>query len=352
MFVKFNNKQIGCLIQNESLTPLQKLIWILLYMRSNFSYQASGDWRSTVTQNELCQLFKCTQSTASKALCNLEKQGFIAKYQGRLVDKNTRSNRHKKSVWFIEALFPLEIMSSLFKQKARTNVNPSSEYTAELNKIVDNINNIPTVKCEYSERSGDHSQRSGDHSQNSVSSTRNSTPDPLCNKNIKHQNYVSTDVIDVFVDKKQKCLEINATQASNDESLLDIDIVHEKFQRNLLKLTPEQVRKAENYAKKLTREKLCSEDLRDIGELELARQFIHHAANYRMTKLDCKTRDEEVEAALNFAWMAAKTGKWRCPSGWADAFDLHLEREKYKYDYHNASEVEKFKNRVAGYLNK
>lgn len=352
MFVKFNNTQITRLVQNEALTPLQKLIWLLFYMRSNFSYQAAGDWRSTITQGEICQLFKCSQSSASKALNNLEKHGFIVKSQCRLVDTKSRSNRHQKSIWFIDALFPIDVMSSLFKQKARTKTaNYDSEYMAELDNIVDNFNNIPTVKGEYSHGSDEYSQRSADYSQNSVSSIRSLTSDTLSNKNIKHQNYMSLDVTDVFFEKEQISVEASANRASNDKSILSLDIVHEKFQRNLTKLTPQQALKAKNYAKKLVREKSCSEDLHDVDEQELARQFIHHAANYKMTRLSCKTRDEEVEAALNFAWKAAKTGRWRCPAGWGEAIDLHLEREKYLYEYQDAPEVSKFERKVKRYLN-
>ena len=350
MFVKFNNKQIEALIQNEALSPLQKLIWLLLYMRSTCSYQLGGDWRSTITQTELSTLFKCSQSTASKALTNLEEQGFIAKHQSKLSDENAGSNRRKKSVWFIEALFPQTSMYALLQQKVRSNLNIDSEYLAELNQTVDKSQFIPTVKGEYSDRSGEYSQGSGQYSQSSVSSIKDITTKSFFIKNNKQQTSASPDVIDVIFGASIKTQKAGLQRELIATSQLDIDIVAEKNRRNLEKLSPEQVRKAINFAKKLKRAKLCAPSLLEIDELELARQFIHHAANYKMTKLECKTREEEIEAALSFAWKAAKTGQWRCPVGWGQAIDLHLEREKYRYEHTDAPVVRKFQGKVARYL--
>ena len=350
MFVKFNNKQIEALVQNKAITPLQKLIWILLYMRSTCSYQSTGDWRSTITQNELCQMFNCSQSTTSKALANLTTLGFIAKYQSRVNDHTTGSNRRKKSVWFIEALFPASDMQALLQQKARANLKHACEYTADLKRAVDNIDIIPTVKGEYSARSGNYSARSAGYSQNSVTSIKDITTKSFFIKNNNQQNSKSTEVVDVIFEDIKNIPKPKAQRELTSTEPLNIDIVAEKNLRNCGKLAPEQVRKAVNFAKKLKRDKLCAQALLDVDELELARQFIHHAANYKMTKLNCKTRDEEVEAALSFAWRAAKTGQWRCPSGWGQAIDLHLEREKYLYEHQGAPDVKKFAGRVARYL--
>lgn len=350
MFVKFNNKQIELLIQSETLTPLQKLIWILLYMRSACSFQASGDWRSTITQTELCNLFKCSQSTASKALTNLEEHGFIAKHQGLINNLSSSSNRRKKSIWFVEALFPQQGMNFLLQQKVRSNLNPNSGYTSELYLAVDNIGLIPTVEGEYSDRSGGYSLGSGQYSQSSVSSIKDITTKSINIKNNKQQTSTSLEVVDVNF-KNNKITQIsNPSRGLPAMQLLDVDIVEEKNRRNIAKLTPEQVLKAVNFAKKLKREKLLTQDFLDVSEAELARQFVHHAANFKMTKLDFKTRDEEVEAALSFAWRAAKSGKWRCPVGWGQAIDLHLEREKYLYEHPDAPAVSKFENSVRRYL--
>jgi len=350
MFVKFNNKQIEALVQNKAITPLQKLIWILLYMRSSCSYQATGDWRSTITQDELCQMFKCSQSTASKALANLAERGFIAKDQSRVKDHTTGSNRRKKSIWFIEALFPASDMQTLLQQKTRSNLKHACEYTAGLKHAVDNIDIIPSVKGEYSNRSGDYSPRSAVYSQSSVTSIKDITTKSIFIKNNNQQTSQSTDVINVIFETNKKAQESIPTQDLIATVPLTVDIVAEKNRRNIEKLSPELVKKAVNFAKKLKRDKLCAQSLMDIDELELARQFIHHAANYKMTKLDCKTREEEVEAALSFAWKAAKSGQWRCPSGWGQAMDLHLEREKYLYEHIDAPVVRNFAGKVTRYL--
>lgn len=350
MFVKFNTKQIEALIQNESLSPLQKLIWILLYMRSTCSYQLCGDWRSTITQAELCDLFKCSQSTASKALTSLEEHGFIAKHQSKLNDDSTNSNRRKKSVWFIEALFPQNSMHTLLQQKVRANIDINDESFTQLNPAVDNSEFIPAIGAQYSTRSADYSPRSGDYSQSSVSSIKDLTTKSIFNKNNNQQNFKSTNVIDVIFETKIKPPEPTPTQDLTAIDLSSLDIVAEKNRRNIEKLSPDIVKKAVNFAKKLKQDRLCANSLIDIDEIELTRQFIHHAANFKMTKLGCKTRQEEMDAALSFAWRAAKTGQWRCPVGWGQAIDLHLEQQKYLYEYIDAPIVRKFKGIVARYL--
>lgn len=350
MFVKFNNKQIESLIQNKELSPLQKLIWILLYMRSTCSFQASGDWRSSITQAELCSLFKCSTSAASKALSNLEKHGFINKHQSKLHAENSVSNRRKKSVWFIEALFPKTCMNTLLQQRIRTNLNLDCEYFAQGVQPVDNTQSFPTVGAQFSPRSGDISQGSAQISQTPVTSIKDITTKSYFNKNNNQQTYASSGVIDVVFETEQKMQKLVTHQDLTTNNVLDVDIVAEKNRRNCEKLTPEQVRKAVNFAKKLKREKLCAQALRDVDELELARQFIHHAANYKMTRLSFKTRDEEIEAALSFAWQAARTGQWRCPVGWGQAIDLHLEREKYRYEPSLSPQVARFERKIQQYL--
>lgn len=354
MFIKFNNKQIESIVSNKSLSPLQKIIWIFLYIRSNLSYQKSGEWNAPLTQNELMQIFKCNQSTASKALNKLEELGFIAKTQYK-THANALSNRRKKSIWFIEALFPYEYMHNLLKQKARANINLEDDYYHELNQIVDNAvdnkNDIPTVKGDYSYRSAEYSCRSGDFSQNAVSSNKDLTSNSFCNKNINHQILGPDDVVDVNLNKNhEKTSTSMQTTHKFNIGLFDLDIVHEKYQKNLQKLTKEQAQKAINYAKKLMNDVSCSEFLAGISQDELIRQFIHHAANFKPTKIYCETRNEEVDVALSFAYMAVKKGSWRCPSGWGDAIDLHLEKEKYSYENNDSKQLEQFVAKVGRYL--
>jgi DNA-binding Lrp family transcriptional regulator len=57
----------------------------------------------------------------------------------------------------------------------------------------------------------------------------------------------------------------------------------------------------------------------EIGIEELAQEFIYHAATWVPEKLNCKTREEQIDAALSFAWRSAAAGTWRCPYGWLNA---------------------------------
>ncbi len=57
----------------------------------------------------------------------------------------------------------------------------------------------------------------------------------------------------------------------------------------------------------------------EISVEALAQEFIYHATTWVPEKLHCKTREEQVDAALSFAWRAAAAGNWKCPYGWLNA---------------------------------
>ena len=108
--------------------------------------------------------------------------------------------------------------------------------------------------------------------------------------------------------------------------------------------------KAINYAKKLKKLGYFSSMQNEISEQELVRQFVHHAANFKITKLQVDSRDHEIDAALNFAYKAAKEGRWRCPKVWGQAIDLDLEKHKYLYCEENDLQLKKFQSKVRDYL--
>lgn len=54
----------------------------------------------------------------------------------------------------------------------------------------------------------------------------------------------------------------------------------------------------------------------EISVEALALEFIHHAATWVPERLNCKTRGEQIDAALSFAWRAVEQGAWKCPYQW------------------------------------
>ena len=82
---------------------------------------------------------------------------------------------------------------------------------------------------------------------------------------------------------------------------------------NIPSLPGDKADKAKKFAKKLRAKGLANGYAADISADDLAREFIYHAANWVPERLHCKTREEQIDAALSFAWKAAEQGKWKCP---------------------------------------
>lgn len=82
---------------------------------------------------------------------------------------------------------------------------------------------------------------------------------------------------------------------------------------NISGLPGDKIDKAEKFAKKLRTKGLAKGYAAEISVNDLAKEFIYHAANWLPEKLHCHTREEQIDAALSFAWKAAEHGSWKCP---------------------------------------
>lgn len=85
--------------------------------------------------------------------------------------------------------------------------------------------------------------------------------------------------------------------------------------------------KARKFAYALQKRNLAKGYAAEISTEDLALEFIHHASTWYPEKLDCKTREEQIDAALSFAWKAAEQGKWKCPYKWLNAQIYQREKE-------------------------
>ena len=229
LFVKFNNKQIEALVHTKELSPLQKIIWLLLYMRSQCAYVAHGTWVTPVTQQELSAQLKCARSTISNALNKLEDLGYIKRNLHKASRENVASNRKSKNVWFIEALFPVASIKALLEQRTRSFVD--SEYNAS-KLLVDKSFTIAPINSDVSLRSGEIHPRSGECSQSLVFSNKYKTTKAI---KIKNNN------TDVFFakEKKQSCKQaglVEIKQAPTDitqATLKDFNVEDAKHKLNL-----------------------------------------------------------------------------------------------------------------------
>ena len=77
--------------------------------------------------------------------------------------------------------------------------------------------------------------------------------------------------------------------------------------------------KAIKFAKAIRERGLAKGYAAEIEVKDLAREFIHHAATWIPERLNCKSREEQIDAALSFAWRAAEQGRWKCPYVWLNS---------------------------------
>ena len=139
LFIKFNLNQIENLVVNSTITKLQKLAWVYFYMRSYRSYVDCevGEWCFPVTLKELANVLRCAESTASKILTNLEKNGFLKRSLVRAKPNNERNSARRKVVWYLEALVPQFQTRTLLKQLDRSHLQPVDDVAEELYSTVD-----------------------------------------------------------------------------------------------------------------------------------------------------------------------------------------------------------------------
>jgi hypothetical protein len=78
-------------------------------------------------------------------------------------------------------------------------------------------------------------------------------------------------------------------------------------------LPAEKQDKARKFAYALRERGLAKGYAAEISTDALADEFIYHAASWVPERLNCKTRAEQIDAALSFAWRAAEAGRWKCP---------------------------------------
>jgi hypothetical protein len=108
LFTPVHLPTVKYLLNNQSLSPLQKLIWIHCFLRASWQQQAcavsSGKFYTTL--KELAQAFSCHTSSISRALENLQQQQLLTVQQVYCKTEMANSNRRDKSMWEIELICP------------------------------------------------------------------------------------------------------------------------------------------------------------------------------------------------------------------------------------------------------
>ena len=96
-------------------------------------------------------------------------------------------------------------------------------------------------------------------------------------------------------------------------------------------LPADKTDKAKKFAKKLRAKGLAKGYAANISIADLEKEFIYHAESWVPEKLNCKTREEEIDAALSFAWKSAELGTWKCPYRLLNAQIAQREQEAVKW---------------------
>ena len=96
-------------------------------------------------------------------------------------------------------------------------------------------------------------------------------------------------------------------------------------------LPSDKADKAKKFAKKLRAKGLAKGYAANISIADLEKEFIYHAESWVPEKLNCKTREEEIDAALSFAWKSAELGTWKCPYRLLNAQISQREQEAVKW---------------------
>jgi len=121
-----------------------------------------------------------------------------------------------------------------------------------------------------------------------------------------------------FLLRRSWLLKLLPTQPITKSSIPELSKVATEH-NDLPSLPGDKEDKARKFAYALQKRKLAKGYAAEIKPEELASEFIHHAATWHPERLNCKTKEEQIDAALSFAWKAAEQGKWKCPYQWLNA---------------------------------
>jgi hypothetical protein len=110
--------------------------------------------------------------------------------------------------------------------------------------------------------------------------------------------------------------------------------IHSELIREKLKLLPQdKADKARKFAYSLISKNLATGYAAGLTKYELAKQLIHHAVNWKPTKLGSISREKEIDTALAVAWKAIAGGTWQMPLELAKAQVLQYEFRYYRHKY-------------------
>ena len=292
MFIKVNYQLLAKICSSNDISLSQKTLFWYIYSASfKQSQKNKQDLYIITSLKELTDKLHCSMSMISKNLGNLVDNKFLNKQHFFVINNNC--NRQDKSLW------KLSINSCEYQE-----FNENEYFDLE-----NNTAGAPHVEVGISSRNTPFieniSRIKKDLNRNNIS-------------------YLGENSKVIFKEKSEKKKE---------------DIIYKVIKKDLSVLSKEKAEKARKFAYSLTSRKLAKGYSSTITKHELAKQLIHHAANWNPIKLGKLNKDNKADTALAVAWKSICQGTWQKPISWHKAEIYNYELETYKQKYQETKKV-------------
>jgi predicted transcriptional regulator len=347
LFISISYQTLKELCAHNQLTPFHKLIWLDLYTQCYKKCIAARTEKPTASfslitsTEELVQKYCCDKRHISKALIMLAAVGLIKREHFYLKKEAIAQGRQDKSLWKITLLS--EISQSALKQNNNT-------YTDDSNSVYPIKTSEQYITTMISELDQSTYPARNNPKQDDVvacidpevanSSLYNNKNFIL--KNIFNSNLRVKPKVSLFKNNKKSEKELtNNSQNKNTSTQShkkpkknkDFNICTALIKEKLKTLSQDKADKARKFAYSLFSKKLAKGYAASLDKHELAKQFIHHAATWKPTKIYCNSKDKQIDTALSVAWKAVVKGTWQAPLEWNKAQALQYEYIDYRNKY-------------------
>jgi hypothetical protein len=347
LFISISYQTLKELCAHNQLTSFHKLVWLDLYTQCYKKYivarieKPTASFSLITSITELVQKCCCDKRHLSKALITLAALGLIKREHFYLKKEAIAQGRQDKSLWKI-TLLP-EISQSALKQNDNT-------YTDDSNSVYPGKTSEQYITTVISEFDQSTYQARNNPKQDDVVAcidpeVANSNPynnKSLILKNIFISNLRATPKVSLFKNNKKSeeelPISIKNENTSNQnhkkpKKNKDFNICTALIKEKLKTLSQDKADKARKFAYSLFSKKLAKGYAASLDKHELAKQFIHHAATWKPTKIWCSSRDQQIDTALSVAWKAVIKGIWQAPLEWNKAQALQHEYIDYRNKY-------------------
>jgi hypothetical protein len=287
-------------------------MWLDLYINCYKKYIATQIEKPTASfalitsTAELTQKYCCDKRHLSKALITLAAVGLIKREHFYLKKEAIAQGRQDKSLWKITLLS--EIPQPALKNNKIYTDDSSSVYPGKTSEQY-----ITAVISELDQDT--YKARKNSNPKHVVAcidpEVANSSPynnKNLILKNIFNSNLGAKPKVSLFKNKNEKELpntvknkNTSAQGYKKPKKNKDFNICTALIKEKLKTLSQDKADKTRKFAYSLFSKKLVKGYAASLDKHELAKQFIHHTATWKPTKIYYNSKDKQIDAALSVA---------------------------------------------------